>query len=75
MTEQELSDLIQQRFDTLDADFKQLTEEVRKTNERVDRTNDRVETYQKASQQVVNLAFGLILTAAAAIILPVVFAR
>ena len=39
------------------------------------RTNDRVEVYQKAYQQVVNLAFSLILAATAAIILPVVLGR
>ena len=39
------------------------------------RTNDKVEIYQKASQQVVNLAFGLILTAALSIIVPVVLSR
>jgi serine phosphatase RsbU (regulator of sigma subunit) len=36
------------------------------------RTNDRVEIYQKASQQVVNLAFGLLATAAASIIIPAI---
>ena len=52
-----------------------LVEEVRATNEKVDAlknelalTNVRVETYQKASTQVVNLAFGLIVTAVIAII-------
>jgi len=39
------------------------------------RTNDRVEIYQKAYQQVVNLAFSLILAATAAIIIPVVLGR
>ncbi len=36
------------------------------------KTNDRVEIYQKASQQVVNLAFSLILTATIAIVVQVV---
>jgi hypothetical protein len=39
------------------------------------RTNDRVETYQKSSQQVVNLAFSLILAATAAIVIPTVLGR
>ena len=39
----------------------------------IDRSNDRIETYQKASQQVVNLAFGLILTAVIAIVVPAIF--
>jgi glycosyltransferase involved in cell wall biosynthesis len=41
----------------------------------ITRTNDRVETYQKASQQVVNLAFSLILAATAAIVISVVLGR
>lgn len=39
------------------------------------RTNDRVEIYQRSSQQVVNLAFGLIVAATAAIVVPAVMAR
>lgn len=39
------------------------------------RTNDRVEIYQQSSQQVVNLAFGLIVATTAAIILPAILAR
>jgi hypothetical protein len=35
----------------------------------------RIETYQKASQQVVNLAFSLIVAATAAIVIPVVVGR
>ena len=36
------------------------------------RSNLVVETYQKSSQQVVNLAFGLLVTAALAIIIPAI---
>ncbi|ACK64225.1 conserved hypothetical protein [Rippkaea orientalis PCC 8801] len=39
------------------------------------RTNDRGEIYQKSSQQVVNLAFSLILAATAAIVIPAIFGR
>ncbi len=39
------------------------------------RTNDRVEIYQKASQQIVNLAFSLIIAASLAIILPAILNR
>ncbi|MBJ7898624.1 MAG: hypothetical protein GC158_01610 [Cyanobacteria bacterium RI_101] len=39
------------------------------------RTNDRVEIYQQSSQQVVNLAFGLIVATTAAIIVPAILAR
>ena len=52
-----------------------LKKEVSETKEQTSKTNERVEIYQKASQQVVNLAFGLILTAALAIIIPVVTNR
>jgi peptidoglycan hydrolase CwlO-like protein len=53
----------------------QTNEQLTRTNEQVTRTNDKVEIYQKASQQVVNLAFGLILTAALAIIIPAIVGR
>ncbi|WP_049783900.1 hypothetical protein [Acaryochloris marina] len=47
-------------------------EDLNALKEQTIKTNERVEIYQKASQQVVNLAFGLILTAALAIIIPVI---
>ena len=49
--------------------------DVEQLKQEVTRTNDRVEIYQKASQQVVNLAFGLILAATAAIVVPAIFNR
>jgi hypothetical protein len=52
-----------------------LTEDVESLKQEITRTNDRVETYQKASQQVVNLAFSLILAATAVIVIPVVLGR
>jgi hypothetical protein len=52
-----------------------LTEDVESLKQKITRTNDRVETYQKASQQVVNLAFSLILAATAAIVISVVLGR
>lgn len=39
------------------------------------RTNDRVEIYQRSSNQVVNLAFGLIVATTAAIIVPAILSR
>jgi hypothetical protein len=48
---------------------------VESLKQKITRTNDRVETYQKASQQVVNLAFSLILAATAVIVIPVVLGR
>jgi hypothetical protein len=38
-------------------------------------STDKVEIYQKASQQIVNLAFGLLLTVSLAIIIPAVLNR
>jgi flagellar biosynthesis/type III secretory pathway chaperone len=52
-----------------------LTEDVESLKQENARTNDRVETYQKSSQQVVNLAFSLILAATAAIVIPTVLGR
>jgi prefoldin subunit 5 len=52
-----------------------LIEDVESLKQETARTNDRVETYQKSSQQVVNLAFSLILTATAAIVIPTVLGR
>ncbi|PZV26942.1 MAG: hypothetical protein DCF12_07200 [Snowella sp.] len=52
-----------------------LTEDVESLKQETARTNDRVETYQKSSQQVVNLAFSLILAATAAIVIPTVLGR
>ncbi len=39
------------------------------------RTNDKVEIYQKASQQMINLAFSLIIAASLAIIVPAIINR
>jgi prefoldin subunit 5 len=52
-----------------------LMEDVESLKQENARTNDRVETYQKSSQQVVNLAFSLILAATAAIVIPTVLGR
>ena len=49
---------ILQRLDKLDSDMRE--------------SNVRIEAYQKASQQVVNLAFGLLSVAALAIIVPAI---
>lgn len=50
-----------ERLDRIDTDLGQLKQEQALSNVRID-------TYQKASQQVVNLAFGLIVTATVTII-------
>ena len=54
-----------ERLDKIETTLERLVEEITKTN-------DKVEIYQKASQQVVNLAFSLILTATIAIVVQVV---
>ena len=59
----------------LTTDVGKLTTDVEELKQEVTRTNDKVEIYQKASQQVVNLAFGLILTSALAIIIPAIVNR
>ena len=52
-----------------------LAKDVDSLKQEIVRTNDRVETYQKSSQQVVNLAFSLILAATAAIVILAVLHR
>ena len=59
---------IEQRLDHLEAK----TDDI---NQRLKEFDIRIETYQKASQQVVNLAFSLIIAATAAIVIPAVFGR
>ncbi|MGR3278488.1 hypothetical protein ACSYAD_25675 [Acaryochloris marina NIES-2412] len=63
------------RLDRIEVLLTGFGEDLNALKEQTTRTNERVEIYQKASQQVVNLAFGLILTAALAIIIPVVTNR
>ncbi|WP_041659193.1 hypothetical protein [Acaryochloris marina] len=55
---------------TVKGDISELKEDISELNEKTTKTNEKVETYQKAIQQVVNLAFGLIVTAALAIYCP-----
>ena len=52
----------------LSKDVEHLSKDVEVLKQETSKTNDRVEIYQKASQQVVNLAFSLVLTATIAII-------
>ncbi|MGK7894260.1 MAG: hypothetical protein AB4372_11700 [Xenococcus sp. (in: cyanobacteria)] len=68
MTEQEFQATTTSRLDKIEETLEKLVNEQEKFN-------IRIETYQKSSQQVVNLAFGLILTSALAIIIPVIFNR
>ena len=68
MTEEEFQTTTTRRLDKIEETLEKLVNEQEKSN-------IRIETYQKSSQQVVNLAFGLILTSALAIIIPVIFNR
>ena len=68
-------DRIESLLEHLTTDVGKLTTDVEELKQEVTRTNDKVEIYQKASQQVVNLAFGLILTSALAIIIPAILNR
>ena len=89
MTEQEFQTTTTSRLDKIEETLEKLVnnqekmaseqEKLLKEQEKLvneqEKFNIRIETYQKSSQQVVNLAFGLILTSALAIIIPVVFNR
>ncbi len=82
MTEQEFQTTTTRRLDKIEETLEKLVnnqEKLVKEQEKLvneqEKFNIRIETYQKSSQQVVNLAFGLILTSALAIIIPVVFNR
>ena len=82
MTEQEFQTTTTRRLDKIESTLeklvtgqeKLLTNQEKLVNEQ-EKFNIRIETYQKSSQQVVNLAFGLILTSALAIIIPAVINR
>ncbi len=68
MTEQEFQTTTTRRLDQIKETLEKLVNEQEKFN-------IRIETYQKSSQQVVNLAFSLILTSALAIIISAVLNR
>jgi prefoldin subunit 5 len=75
MTEQEqLAEIkalilgLNERVEHLEEKNDQISQQIREFDIRID-------TYQKASQQVVNLAFGLIVAATASIIVPAIINR
>ena len=70
-----LLDKLGEDMGTVKEDLSSVKTDLTSLKEQTIKTNEKVETYQKASQQVVNLAFGLIFTAALAIILPVITNR
>ncbi len=60
---------LSQDVEHLSQDVEHLSQDVETLKQETTKTNERVEIYQKASQQVVNLAFSLVLTATIAIVL------
>ena len=75
MTEQEFQATTTSRLDKIEETLEKLVNKQEKLVNEQEKFNIRIETYQKSSQQVVNLAFGLILTSALAIIIPAVLNR
>ncbi len=67
----EIKTLIEQNNQRL-GHLESTTEDIKKT---LNEFEIRVDAYQKASQQVVNLAFSLIIAATAAIIIPAVLGK
>jgi septal ring factor EnvC (AmiA/AmiB activator) len=59
---------IEKRFDSFENTLTNLVTEIKIYDSKLD-------TYQKASQQIVNIAFGLLATSALAIIIPAVLNR
>lgn len=72
MTDSERLDKIETTLEKLVAEIAKTNDKIAKTSDEIAKTNDKVEIYQKASQQVVNLAFSLILTATITIIVQAV---
>ncbi|MDJ0599644.1 MAG: hypothetical protein QNJ37_12480 [Crocosphaera sp.] len=66
---------LEERFDHLEAKTDDINEKLKEMDVRFREFDIRIETYQKASQQVVNLAFSLIIATAAAIVIPAVFGK
>jgi acetolactate synthase small subunit len=71
-----------QRLDRIDSSLNvqgdrlnQIENTLEKLISKIDVYNSKLDAYQKASQQVVNIAFGLLATANLAIIIPAVLAR
>ncbi len=63
------------RLERIESLLEGLTQDIEALQKETRETNIRVDTYQKASQQVVNLAFSLILAATAAIIIPAILSH
>lgn len=77
-----MTDSDNQRLDRIDSSLNvqgdrlnQIENTLEKLISKIDVYNSKLDAYQKASQQVVNIAFGLLATATLAIIIPAVLAR
>lgn len=77
-----MTDSDNQRLDRIDTSlnaqgdrFTQIENTLEKLISKIDVYDSKLDAYQKASQQVVNIAFGLLATATLAIIIPAVLAR
>jgi acetolactate synthase small subunit len=77
-----MTDSDNQRLDRIDSSLNvqgdrlnQIENTLEKLISKIDVYNSKLDAYQKASQQVVNIAFGLLATANLAIIIPAVLAR
>jgi acetolactate synthase small subunit len=77
-----MTDSDNQRLDRIDTSLNaqgdrlnQIENTLEKLISKIDVYDSKLDAYQKASQQVVNIAFGLLATATFAIIIPAVLAR
>ena len=77
-----MTDSDNQRLDRIDSSLNvqgyrlnQIENTLEKLISKIDVYDSKLDAYQKASQQVVNIAFGLLATATLAIIIPAVLAR
>lgn len=77
-----MTDSDNQRLDRIDSSLNvqgdrlnQIENTLEKLISKIDVYDSKLDAYQKASQQVVNIAFGLLATANLAIIIPAVLAR
>ncbi len=64
-----------ERLESLEENDRRIVEKLENISNQIREFDIRIDTYQKASQQVVNLAFGLIVAATAAIIVPAILNR
>jgi archaellum component FlaC len=71
-TDSERLDKIENSLEKLVTEIDHLSKDVETLRQEMIKTNDKVEIDQKASQQVVNLAFSLILTATITIVAQVI---